>query len=243
MWVAFNTLRKLHIKQRFFFLNVRRSSDSVKLSIAETDGFREMLNYIADRERFENTERQLNDFIAESFKRHLTLIEAYINTTNEIHEFIELAGKNLRVGKIRQILHKTDVQCNEIIQQFGWMFKYIDAKLMQSNCSNVTAMSDYENQLVNLQLSLNKCEIHKKNRKSANLVRKIRTRINSLIDKIKNVEKKVLEDASEAINGILNSEFNVDDEDDNNDEDSVFDENYWSQHISDSFYFCLWTEL
>lgn len=199
------------------------------MSIAETDRLREMLNYIADRERFENTERQLNHFIAESFKRHLALIEAYINTTNEIHEFIELAGKNLRVAKIRQILHKTDVQCNEIIQQFGWMFKYIDAKLMQSNCTNVAAMNDYENHLANLQLSLNKCEIHKKNRKSANLVRKIRIRINSLIDKIKNVETKGLEQASQAIHGILNTEFNVDDVDE--DDDSVFDDNYWSQHM------------
>lgn len=223
--MALNNSHKLQIKPIIFSVLAARSSDSVKLSIAETDGFREMLNYIADRERFENTERQLNHFIAESFKRHLALIEAYINTTNEIHEFIELAGKNLRVGKIRQILHKTDVQCNEIIQQFGWMFKYIDAKLMQSNCSSVASMSDYENHLVNLQLSLNKCEIHKKNRKSANLVRKIRIRINSLIDKIKTVEKKGPENASQAINGILNSELNIDDDEDDED-DSVLDENY-----------------
>lgn len=196
----------------------------LKFSITETDGLREMLNYIADRDRFENTERQLNNFVAESFKRHLTLIEAYISTTNEIHEFIVLAGKNLRINKIRQILHKTDIQSNEIIQQFGWMFKYIDAKLMQSNCSNVATMNEYENQLINLQIALNKCEIHKKNRKSANLVRKIRIRINSLIEKIKNVENKGIECASNAIQGILESELNGDDDDD--DGFSVFDESY-----------------
>ncbi len=193
----------------------------MKTAIAETDAFREMLNYIADRDRFEQTERQLNKFIAESFKRHLALIESYISTTNEIHEFIAMAGKNLRVSKIRQILHKTDIQSNDIIQQFEWMFKYIDAKLMQSNCSNVSAMNEYENHLANLQLSLNKCEIHKKNRKSANLVRKIRIRINSLIEKIRNVEGKAPELISEALNGVLHQEYNSDDGEDV--DESVFD--------------------
>lgn len=58
------------------------------MSISETDGFRKMLNYIADRERFENTERQLKNFIAESIKRHEAVILAYIKTTNEIHGFV-----------------------------------------------------------------------------------------------------------------------------------------------------------
>lgn len=194
----------------------------MKLAIAETDGLREMLNYIADRERFENTERKLNNFIAESFKRHLELIETYISTTNEIHEFIGLAGKNLRVSKLRQILHKTEIQSSEIIQQFSWMFQYIDAKLMQSNCTNAPAMNEYEKHLRDLQLALNKCEIHKKNRKSANLVRKIRVRINSLIERMKNVEQKDIVSASEAINCMLQSEFN----DESNSDDSIFDENY-----------------
>lgn len=203
---------------------------SLKMTVAETDGLREMLNHIADRDRFEHTERQLNHFIAESFKRHLSLIEAYISTTNEIHEFIVLAGKNLRASKIRQILHKTDIQSNDIIQQFEWMFKYIDAKLTQSNCSNVAAVNEYVNHLANLQLSLNKCEIHKKNRKSANLVRKIRVRINSLIEKIKNVELKCPELVSQALNGVLERKYNNDDNDDEieygEDDDSVFDNNY-----------------
>lgn len=194
----------------------------MKLSIAETDSLRDMLNYIADRERVVNTERKLNNYVAESFKRHLAVIEAYINTTNEVHEFIELAGKDLRVTKIRQILHKTDIQCNEIIQQFGWMFQYIDSQLVQSNCSNVAAMNDYENQLVNLQLSLNKCEIHKKNRKSANLVRKIRVRINSLIEKIKKLEEKGPELLAQVVNGALQSEYACDEED----ESVLFDEHY-----------------
>lgn len=184
-----------------------------------------MLNYIADRERFENTERKLNNFIAESFKRQLELIETYISTTNEIHEFIGLAGKNLRVSKLRQILHKTEIQSSEIIQQFGWMFQYIDAKLMQSNCTNVAAMNEYENHLRDLQLALNKCEIHKKNRKSANLVRKIRIRINSLIEKMKNVEQTGIVNASQAIKGMLQSAFN-DENNSDEDEDSIFDENY-----------------
>lgn len=77
-------------------------SDSVRMAIAESDGLREMLNFIADRDRFENMERQLNQFIAESFKRHLALIETYIKTTNEIHELTRLAGKNSRVHAIHR---------------------------------------------------------------------------------------------------------------------------------------------
>ncbi|KAJ6649162.1 hypothetical protein Bhyg_04395 [Pseudolycoriella hygida] len=175
------------------------------------------------RERLENTERQLNEFIAESFQRHLTLIMSFINTTNEIHTFIDQAGKDLRVNKTRQMLHKTDLQCHEIIQQFGWMFKYIDEKLMQADCINVAAIKDYENQLLNLQLSLNNCEFHKKNKKPANLVRKIRIRINSLIEKIKSIEKKAPDYTHQAINAALNSEFVVDDEEECEDgDDSVF---------------------
>lgn len=139
------------------------------------------------------------------------------------HSFIELAGKNLRVSKIRQLLHKTDVQCSEIIQQFGWMLKYIDEKLMQTNCVKVSAMNNYENQLLNLQQTLNQCEIHKKNRKSANLVRKIRIRINSLVEKIKNVEKKMPGNVANAISELVNSEL---DDEEEEDYDLVFDENY-----------------
>lgn len=177
-----------------------------------------MLNRIADRKRVENTKRQLDNFIAESIKQHLAVIVAYINTTNEIHAFIELAGKNLRVSKIRQMLHKTDIQCNEIVQQFDGIHKYIDAKLKQTNCSNVSAMNDYENQLLDLQLSLNKCEIHKKNRKSANLVRKIRVTINSLIEKIKKCETSGPDTSAKAIDGVFHSELDVSDELDQVDE-------------------------
>lgn len=139
---------------------------------------------------------------------------------NFVHRFIELAGKNLRVTKIRQMLHATDVQCTEITQQFDSMLKYIDTKLMQTNCIKVAAMNNYENVLLNLQQSLNQCEIHKKNRKSANLVRKIRIRINSLVEKINNAEKKIPQNVAKAMKKIVSSE----EEDD--DLDFVFDENY-----------------
>lgn len=200
------------------------------MAIAESDGLREMLNYIADRNQLERTERKLNEFIAESFKRLLTLIEIYISTANCIYELISLAGNGLRVGKIRQMLHKTDIQSSDIIQQFELIFTYIDAKLTQSNCSNVTAVSEYENQLTDLQLSLQQCEIHQKNKKSANLVRKIRARVNGLIEKIKNIEQKAPEVMSQALNGVLNekcnSNNNDDDGDSESDEISVFDDDY-----------------
>lgn len=130
------------------------------------------------------------------------------------------------------MLHKTDIQSGDIIQQFEWMFKYIDAKLMQTNCRDV-ALNEYENHLVNLQLSLNKCEIHQNNRKSANLVRKIRTRINGLMDKIKNIEAAAPELLSRVVNDSVDRELAEDNEgdDDENDDyelndDSVFDNNY-----------------
>lgn len=118
------------------------------------------------------------------------------------------------------MLHATDVQCTEITQQFDSMLKYIDTKLMQTNCIKVAAMNNYENVLLNLQQSLNQCEIHKKNRKSANLVRKIRIRINSLVEKINNAEKKIPQNVAKAMKKIVSSE----EEDD--DLDFVFDENY-----------------
>ncbi|XP_037037968.1 uncharacterized protein LOC119075604 [Bradysia coprophila] len=184
------------------------SNDSVKMLITETDGLREMLNYIADRNQIEQSERKLNDFIAESFKRHLALIESYISTTNEIQQFIMLAGNEIRVNKIRQLLQKADIQSNDIVQQFELMFKYIDAKLTQSNCLSVSAMNEYENHLANLKVSLNQCELHQKNMESVNLVRKIRGRVDSLIEKIKNVEQKVPELMSQALDGVLHEDSN-----------------------------------
>ncbi|KAG4065401.1 hypothetical protein HA402_002799 [Bradysia odoriphaga] len=184
------------------------STDSVKMTISETDGLREMLNYIADRNQIEKTERKLNDFIAESFKRHLALIESYISTINEIHEFIVLAGNEIRADKIRQLLQRADIQSNDIIQQFELMFKYIDAKLTQSNCLSVSAMNEYENHLADLQMSLNQCELHQKHRESADLVRKIRVCVDSLIEKIKNIEQKAPEFMSQALNGVLHEDSN-----------------------------------
>lgn len=146
------------------------------------DEFRKMLSYISDRDRLANVERQLNSFIVESFKRLEELILTYITTTNEIHEFVELVGKDFR--RIRHLLHKTDVQCNEITQQFRWMLKFIHTKLIQGKGIKVSLINNYENRLQDLKQSLIhwKIKIHAKNRKSANLVRKIQSFINILID-------------------------------------------------------------
>lgn len=146
------------------------------------DEFRKMLSYISDRDRLANVERQLNSFIVESFKRLEELILTYITTTNEIHEFVELVGKDFR--RIRHLLHKTDIQCNEITQQFRWMLKFIHTKLIQGKGVKVSLINNYENRLQDLKQSLIhwKNKIHSKNRKSANLVRKIQSFINILID-------------------------------------------------------------
>lgn len=202
-----------------------RMSNAIHDSVVESDNLRKMLNCIADRERLEKLERKLINFIAESFKRHEALILAYITTTNEIHEFVEMAGKDFRIGKIRQLLHKTDVQCTEIIQQFGWMLEYIDSKLTQSNGIKVAAINNYENKLLDLQMSLNQCEIHKKNRKSANLVRKIRIRISSLIEKINNTEKKMPETFVNAMNQIVTSSMHDAEDEDDEDGSDETDEN------------------
>lgn len=153
------------------------------LNSAKTDEeFRRMLSYISDRDRLENVERELNAFIVESFKRLEELILTYITTTNEIHEFVELVGKDFR--RLRHLLHKTDVQCNEITQQFRWMLKFIHTKLIQSKGIKVSLINNYENRLLDLKQSLihSKNKIHSKNRKSTNLVRKIQTLINVLLD-------------------------------------------------------------
>lgn len=146
------------------------------------DEFRKILSYISDRDRLANVERELNAFIIESFKRLEELILTYINTTNEIHEFVELVGKDFR--RLRHLLHKTDVQCNEITQQFRWMLKFIHTKLVQGKCIKVSLMNNYENRLMDLKHSLIhwKNKIHSKNKKSTNLVRKLQTFINILLD-------------------------------------------------------------
>lgn len=146
------------------------------------DEFRKMLSYISDRDRLANIERELNSFIVESFKRLEELILTYITTTNEIHEFVELVGKDFR--RIRHLLHKTDVQCNEITQQFRWMLKFIHTKLIQGKGIKVSLINNYENRLLDFKQSLIhwKNKIHSKNRKSSNLVRKVQSFINILID-------------------------------------------------------------
>lgn len=146
------------------------------------DEFRKILRYISDRDRLQNVERELNTFIVESFKRLEELILTYITTTNEIHEFVELVGKDFR--RIRHLLHKTDVQCNEISGQFRWMLKFIHTKLMQGKGTKVSLIVTYENRLLDLKQSLIhwKNKIHTKNRKSTNLVRRIQSFINMLLD-------------------------------------------------------------
>lgn len=146
------------------------------------DEFRRMLSDISDRDRLRNVERDLNSFIVESFKRLEELILTYITTTNEIHEFVELVGKDFR--RIRDLLRKTDVQCHEIAQQFRWMLKFIHTKIVQGKGIKMGLVNNYENRLLDLKLALIlwKNKIHSKNRKSAILVRKIHLCINSLLD-------------------------------------------------------------
>lgn len=141
-----------------------------------------MLSYISDRDRLQNVERELNAFIIESFKRLEELVLTYITTTNEIHEFVELVGKDFR--RIRHLLHKTDIQCTEITRQFRWMLKFIHTKLLQGKGIKVSLINSYEDRLFDLkQLMIHwKNKIHSKNRKSTNLVRKIQCFINSLLD-------------------------------------------------------------
>lgn len=145
------------------------------------DEFRKMLSYISDRDRRLTVERDLNTYIVESFKRLEELILTYIKTTNEIHEFVDLVGKDFR--RIRHLLHKTDVQCNEIAQQFRWMLKFIHNNIVQGKGIKMSLLNNYENRLLDLKQCLIqwKHKIHSKNRKSANLVRKIRTLINALL--------------------------------------------------------------
>lgn len=55
------------------------------LNSAKSDEeFRKMLSYISDRDRLETVERDLNNFVIESFKRLEELILTYIYTTNEV---------------------------------------------------------------------------------------------------------------------------------------------------------------
>lgn len=144
--------------------------------------FRKMLSYISDRNRLRNVERELNSFIVESFKRLEELILTYITTTNEIHEFVELVGKDFR--RVRHLIHKTDVQCNEIAQQFRWMLKFIHTKLVGGKGVKMSLLNNYENRLLDFKLSLIlwKHKIHAKNKKSLNLLRKIQSFINALLE-------------------------------------------------------------
>lgn len=146
------------------------------------DEFRKMLSYISDRDRLQNGEREFNAFIVESFRRLEELIQSYITTTNEIHEFVELVGKDFR--RVRHLLHKTHLQCSEIHTQFRWMLKFIHTKLLQGKGIKVYLINNYENHLLDLKQSLShwKNKIHSKNRKSANLVRKMQSFIQSLLD-------------------------------------------------------------
>lgn len=166
-------------KKQKHFISINRMSNLNKAK--SDDEFRKMLNYISDRDRLANFERELNAFIVESFKLLEVLILTYIKTTNEIHEFVEVVGKDFL--RVRHLLHKTDVQKHEITQQFRWMLKFIHSKMIDGKGIKVSLINNYENRLLDLKQSLIhwKNKIHSKNRKSANLVRKIQSFVNILI--------------------------------------------------------------
>lgn len=151
-------------------------------TVTTDDEFRKMLSYISDRDRRLAIERELNSYIIESFKRLEELILTYITTTNDIHEFVDLVGKDFR--RVRHLLHKTDVQCNEIAQQFRWMLKFIHNNIVQSKGIKMSLVNNYENRLTDLKLQLVqwKHKIHARNKKSSILVRKIQTLINALLE-------------------------------------------------------------
>lgn len=161
------------------FTSINRMSN---LNNAKTeDEFRKILKYISDRDRRLAIERELQSYIAKSFKHLEELILTYITSTNEMHRCIDLVGRDF--CPLRLLLHRTDVQCKQISQHFRSMLRFVHTTIAQGRSMKISLLNNYENRLLDLKQSIIhwKHKIHSRNRKSTNLLRKIQALINVLL--------------------------------------------------------------